>query len=159
MTLKEEIVMVAPSMLWRGVSAASRGCRERTRDGAGPHRRHTIMMAESCFIILIENVIFIILIMVNVAIAGGRGAVGRTFVEVMAAQAKHKAIVLTRKVKGTSPPPAISADRPPRSPPNMIRLSPPHFKSTTAMLTFLRHSLRSTTSIRSSAPSASTPRP
>ncbi|KAF9871596.1 NmrA-like family protein [Colletotrichum karsti] len=35
--------------------------------------------------------------MVNVAIAGGTGAVGRTLIEVMAAQTKHKAFVLTRK--------------------------------------------------------------
>lgn len=36
--------------------------------------------------------------MVNVAIAGGTGAVGRTLVEVLASQDKHHAIILTRKV-------------------------------------------------------------
>lgn len=36
--------------------------------------------------------------MVNVAIAGGTGAVGRTLVEVLASQEKHHAIILTRKV-------------------------------------------------------------
>lgn len=37
MTLKEEIVLVAPSMLWHGVSGASRGRREWTSDGASGH--------------------------------------------------------------------------------------------------------------------------
>lgn len=36
--------------------------------------------------------------MVNVAIAGGTGTVGRTLVEVLASQEKHHAIILTRKV-------------------------------------------------------------
>lgn len=36
--------------------------------------------------------------MVNVAIAGGTGAVGKTLIEVMASQTKHQAVVLTRKV-------------------------------------------------------------
>lgn len=36
--------------------------------------------------------------MVNVAIAGGMGAVGRTLVEVLTSQDKHHAIILTRKV-------------------------------------------------------------
>ena len=40
--------------------------------------------------------------MVNVAIAGGTGAVGRTLVEVLASQEKHHAIILTRKVLSLS---------------------------------------------------------
>ncbi|KAE9581796.1 Oxidoreductase BOA1 [Colletotrichum fructicola] len=35
--------------------------------------------------------------MVNVAIAGGTGAVGKTLIEVMASQTKHQAVILTRK--------------------------------------------------------------
>lgn len=40
--------------------------------------------------------------MVNVAIAGGTGTVGRTLVEVLASQEKHHAIILTRKVSAES---------------------------------------------------------
>ncbi|KAL0937796.1 NmrA-like family protein [Colletotrichum truncatum] len=39
--------------------------------------------------------------MVNVAIAGGTGAVGRTLIEVLASQTKHQAIILTRKAPDT----------------------------------------------------------
>ena len=49
-----------------------------------------------------NGIVIIVVIMVNVAIAGGNGAVGRTFVEIMALQTKHKAFVLTRKVRRTS---------------------------------------------------------
>ncbi|EXF76782.1 hypothetical protein CFIO01_05076 [Colletotrichum fioriniae PJ7] len=38
--------------------------------------------------------------MVNVAIAGGTGAVGRTLIEVLATQTKHQAFVLSRKAPG-----------------------------------------------------------
>jgi NAD dependent epimerase/dehydratase family enzyme len=41
--------------------------------------------------------------MVNVAIAGGTGAVGRTLVEVLASQDKHHAMILTRKVSAQVP--------------------------------------------------------
>ena len=51
--------------------------------------------------------VIIIIIMVNVAIAGGRGAVGRTFADVIASQKKHTAIVLTRKVGDDITPHAI----------------------------------------------------
>ena len=40
--------------------------------------------------------------MVNVAIAGGTGHIGRTIVDVLGEDPGHKAIILSRKVSSTS---------------------------------------------------------